>query len=379
MAMFRKLYLSLIFSLVSIFSYAQTGTLKGVITNTLTGEPIPFANLIIEKNGNQTGGTATDFDGNYTIKPVDPGTYSIKVTCVGFGAVEITGVIVSANKITFQDVKLQEGIAIGEIKIIEYKKPLLDQDNLSGETKTSEEIVALPTRSVASVAASTAGIYQQDEGDDVNIRGSRDNATTYYIDGIKVRGAKSVPTSGIEQITVVTGGLSAQYGDATGGIISITTKGPSNKTFGAVEYETSSLFDNYNYNLLGWTLSGPILKKRDKDGKKGSSVIGYFLSGELRSVDDNDPSAIGIWKIKDSKLQDLQNNPLQFYEEGGIKARATFLDEDDFENVQAKMNADDKRITLSGKLDFKPANNTFLSLGGSYFAKGAMITPEITQ
>ena len=137
------------------------------------------------KNCNQTGGTATDFDGNYTIKPVDPGTYSIKVTCVGFGAVEITGVIVSANKITFQDVKLQEGIAIGEIKIIEYKKPLLDQDNLSGETKTSEEIVALPTRSVASVAASTAGIYQQDEGDDVNIRGSRDNATTYYIDGIR--------------------------------------------------------------------------------------------------------------------------------------------------------------------------------------------------
>ena len=48
MAMFRKLYLSLIFSLVSIFSYAQTGTLKGVITNTLTGEPIPFANLIID-------------------------------------------------------------------------------------------------------------------------------------------------------------------------------------------------------------------------------------------------------------------------------------------------------------------------------------------
>ncbi len=371
MAMFRKLYLSLIFSLISVFSYAQTGTLKGVITNTLTGEPIPFANLIIEKNGNQQGGTATDFDGNYTIKPVDPGTYSIKVTCVGFGAVEITGVIVSANKITFQDVKLQEGIAIGEIKIIEYKKPLLDQDNLSGETKTSEEIVALPTRSVASVAASTAGIYQQDEGDDVNIRGSRDNATTYYIDGIKVRGAKSVPTSGIEQITVVTGGLSAQYGDATGGIISITTKGPSNKTFGAIEYETSSLFDSYNYNLLGWTLSGPILKKRDKDGKKGSSIIGYFLSGELRSVDDNDPSAIGIWKVKDSKLKDLQKNPLQFYEEGGIKARATFLDENDFENVQAKMNADDKRITLSGKLDFKPANNTFLTLGGSYFAKGS--------
>ena len=43
-----------------------------------------------------------------------------------------------------------------------------------------------------------------------------------------------VPTSGIEQITVITGGLPAQYGDATGGIISVTTKGPSNKMFGGI-------------------------------------------------------------------------------------------------------------------------------------------------
>ena len=194
---------------------------------------------------------------------------------------------------------------IGEVKIIAYKKPLLDKDNLSGETKTAEEIVALPTRSVASVAATTAGIYQRDEGDAVNVRGSRGNATTYYVDGIKVRGNMGVPTSGIEQITVVTGGLPAKYGDATGVIISVTTKGPSNKMFGGIEYESSSLFDDYNYNLLGFALSGPILKKRNTDGTQGSSVIGYFLSGELRSVDDNDPSAIGMWKVNDDVLADL--------------------------------------------------------------------------
>ena len=120
---------------------------------------------------------------------------------------------------------------------------------MSGETKTSEEIVALPTRNVASIASTTAGIYQQDEGDAVNMRGSRSDATEYYIDGIKVRGALGVPASGIEQITVVTGGVPAKYGDATGGIISVTTKGPSSRTNGGLEYETSSLFDDYNYKL----------------------------------------------------------------------------------------------------------------------------------
>jgi len=369
--MLRKFYLIAALVLTSSLAIAQTGALKGVITDVMSGESIPFANLIAEKNGSQIAGTTTDFDGNFTIKPLEPGTYTIKATFVGYGTVEVTGVIVSANKITFQDVKLQQGVAMGEVKVIAYKKPLLDQDNLSGETKTAEEIVALPTRNIASVAASTAGIYQQDEGDDVNVRGSRSDATEYYVDGIKVRGSMGVPTSGIEQITVITGGVPAQYGDATGGIISITTKGPSNKMFGGIEFESSSLFDSYNYNLLGFALSGPILKKRNTDGSKGSSVIGYFLAGEFRSVDDTDPSAIGRWKVKDDVLADLKANPFQIAPNAsaGFLSRSEFLTQDDFENVQAKQNANQKRFNLSGKLDIKPSKNTFLSLGGSYYAR----------
>ena len=159
--MLRKIYLIATLVLTSSLAMAQTGSLKGVITDAMSGESIPFANLIAEKNGSQIAGTTTDFDGNFTIKPLEPGTYTIKATFVGYGTVEVTGVIVSANKITFQDLKLQQGVAIGEVKVIAYKKPLLDQDNLSGETKTAEEIVALPTRNIASVAASTAGIYQK--------------------------------------------------------------------------------------------------------------------------------------------------------------------------------------------------------------------------
>jgi len=369
--MLRKIYLIAALALTSSLAMAQSGSLKGVISDAMSGEPIPFANIIIERNGNQSGGTTTDFDGNYTIKPVEPGNYTIKSTCVGYGAVQINGVIVSANKITFQDVKLQAGIAIGEVKIIAYKKPLLDQDNLSGETKTAEEIVALPTRSIASVAATTAGIYQKDEGDGVNIRGSRGDATEYYVDGIKVRGSMGVPTSGIEQITVITGGLPAQYGDATGGIISVTTKGPSSKTFGGIEFESSSLFDRYNYNLLGFSLSGPILKKRNTDGSKGNSIIGYFLAGEFRSNDDTDPSAIGMWKVKDEKLTYLQANPFIIAPNAsaGFLSTSEFLDKDDFENVQAKVNTNQKRFNISGKLDFKPGKNTFLSLGGTYYAR----------
>ena len=44
------------------------------------------------------------------------------------------------------------------------------------------------------------------------------------------------------------------------------------------------------------------MKKRNTDGTKGSSIIGYFLAGEFRYVDDTDRSDIGRWKVKDKNL-----------------------------------------------------------------------------
>ncbi len=367
--MLRKLYLLFATVLITAVAFAQTGTFKGTVLDGLSGEAIPFANVIIERNGTQTAGTTTDFDGKFTIKPIEPGTYTVKATFVGYQTFVMTGIIISANKITFQDLKLSSGIQKGEVVIVEYKKPLIDQDNITGETKTAEEIVAMPTRSVASVAATTAGIYQRDEGESLNVRGSRSDATDYYIDGIKVRGTLGVPQSAIEQITVMTGGLPAQYGDATAGIISITTKGPSNKFFGGAEVESSSLFDKYNKNILGLNLSGPILKKRNDDGTKGNSIIGYFFSGEFRMVDDSDPSAIGNWKIKDDVLKDLKADPFRPAPDvsAGFLQNAEFVRMKDLEKVQARQNVAQKRIAVSGKLDFKPVNNTFLSLGGNYY------------
>ena len=103
-------------------------------------------------------------------------------------------------------------------------------------------------------------------------------------------------------------GLSAMYGDATGGIISVTSKGPSNQTFGGAELVSSHIFDNYNYGLLGFGLSGPIFKEIKEDGSKGRAILGYFLAGEFRNIDDNSPSSVGVWKIKDTSLDELKDN-----------------------------------------------------------------------
>ena len=54
------------------------GRLKGKITDD-SGQPVPFANVIVEKGGTQVGGASSDFDGNYDINPIPPGTYDLKV------------------------------------------------------------------------------------------------------------------------------------------------------------------------------------------------------------------------------------------------------------------------------------------------------------
>ncbi|MFZ9943539.1 MAG: carboxypeptidase-like regulatory domain-containing protein, partial [Bacteroidia bacterium] len=369
--MLRRIYLLTAAFIVAtgFVAFAQTGAIKGKVLDKTTKEPLPFANVIVEINGSQAGGAQTDFDGNFNIKPLQPGRYNIKASFVGYTAVEITGVLVSADKITFQDLLMGKGaVDITAIDVTAYKNPIIDKGNPSTQTTiTQEEIKVAPTRDVKSVAATTAGVYQKDEGDDVNVRGSRSNATDYYIDGIKVRGSTNLPQSGIEQITVVTGGVPAQYGDATGGIINITTRGPSKEFFGGIELVTSEPFDKYGYNLFGGNLSGPILSKRNAEGKVDRTLIGFFVSGEYQMEKDPDPSAIGFYKVKDEVWNEIVSAPLASANPGStvFRNKADTLKAWSFEKIDAKQNVKSQSYRFAGKLDFSPAENLNVTIGGS--------------
>lgn len=349
---------------------AQSGEIKGKVLDKTTKEPLPFANVVVEMNGAQAGGAQTDFDGNFTIKPLTPGRYDLKASFVGYNPISVTGVLVSADKITFQDLAMGKGaIDITAIDVVSYKNPIIDKGNPSTQTTvTQEEIKVAPTRDVKSVAATTAGVFQRDEGDDVNVRGSRTDATDYYIDGIKVRGSTSLPQSGVEQITVVTGGVPAQYGDATGGIINITTRGPSKDFFGGIEFVTSEIFDQYGYNLVGANLSGPILSRKNKEGKVEKTLLGFFLAAEYQSEKDPDPSAVGMYKVKDEVWDDISVNPLQPSVSSGTSftRKSEYLNASSFEKIKYKQNTASKSYRISGKIDAQPVNNVTLSIGGSY-------------
>ena len=72
----------------SVHSVLATGTLKGTVRDSKTNESIPFVSVELRKEGTPVAGTQTDFDGNFTLKSLVAGEYSIYVNSVGYKPVE---------------------------------------------------------------------------------------------------------------------------------------------------------------------------------------------------------------------------------------------------------------------------------------------------
>ncbi len=369
-------YLLLFFSLLitGAGAIAQT-SLQGKVTDQETGEPILFGSVAIFKNGVLMTGTETDFDGNYSITEIDPGTYDVEVSYVGYAKQRVTGVKVLAGKANRLDIEMSsEGVVLDEVVVTEYRVPLVEQDNTtSGSVITSDQIKNLPTRNINALAANTAGLASADEGDAIAIRGSRSNATDYYVDGIRVRGSL-IPESEIDQLQVITGGIEAQYGDVTGGIISITTKGPSSQFSGGVEVETSRYLDPYEQSLVGFNLSGPILQRVNADGNK-ESVLGFRIAGRLTDQLDDDPPAVNVFRIRDDKLAELQANPV--IERGGNSlVAADFLADEDVQALDYRPFEARQRYDLTAKLDARLSKAIDLSFTGAYSDTENQFTPS---
>lgn len=376
--MLKRLFaLTTVWFAFATIAFAQQGSIKGKVVDTETGDPLPFVNVVVEQSGNIVTGGATDFDGKYVIKSLSPGRYDVKVKYVGYKPLQIQGIIVNADKITFQDLKMSTtAVEMEAFEVVEYKVPLISKDNTtSGGTMTSEEIDRMATRSASGVASQVGGVYSADNGD-LNVRGARSDANYYYIDGIKVRAsANSLPQSAIEQVSVMLGGVPAQYGDVTGGIISITTKGAAREYAGSVEYVTSGYrfnekkhigLDPYAYNLVEFSAMGPLLWKKDSAGKKKDPLLGFFIAGNYEFTADPRPSHLGYWKVKDDVQDDLIATPLRANQAGGTNLNAEYLRMNDLENTVYKPNAQRHSINVQGKVEVNTGNNTGFTFGGTY-------------
>ncbi|MCC6600589.1 MAG: carboxypeptidase regulatory-like domain-containing protein [Crocinitomicaceae bacterium] len=377
----RRFYLLLLLVFLS-FSAAvaqNSGTLKGKVTDKDTKEPLPFVNVILFLNGTLVTGGTTDIDGEYTIKPIDPGTYEVRFQFVGYQPVSQTNVPIQAGKIQFVNQEMSSGVELETIEIVEFKVPLIDKDGgASGGTVTREEIAKMPGRDALGLAQTVAGVSSAGTGGGISIRGARTNSTWVYIDGIKVRGSTSLPKSAVEEISVITGGIPANIGDATGGVINISLRSASSKYTGGVEVissgfksgETAVGLDRYGYNLIEGSASGPIFFKKDSAGNNVRPILGFFVSGNYTDILDPSAAFGGVYRMNEDARQAILQNPLRqnVQPDGSVNGalyNADFLNSSNFSKVKTRLNVRRRAANLVAKFDVNTSETVTLTFGGT--------------
>ena len=184
---------------------------------------------------------------------------------------------------------------------------------------------------------------------------------------MRVTGSNSLPQSAIEQVEVILGGTPAAYGDATGGIINVTTKGPSKDFSGGIDLQTSQYLDAFGYNRLGLNFTGPLVSKKDTVRGYKTPIMGFFIAGDLIYQKDGAPAAFPLYRVTDDVLNSLTVSPLRLYgQNNAIFYNSEFLTYNQMQTTKSTLNSAGTNINISGKLDFRVTPTINLSFGGTF-------------
>ena len=332
-----------------------TGKIAGRVTDAETRMPLPGVNIVLSGT---TLGAATDHDGYYTILNIPPGIYTLSVTMMGYKEIRMEGLRVYTDFTTTQGFQLSSRILEMEEEVVVIgKKPDIQRDRTSTLAVIgSDEIEKLPVREISEIIDLQAGVV---EG---HFRGGRLGEVSYMVDGISVSDpydgqmAIQVENSTIQEIKVISGTFSAEYGQALSGVVNIITK------TGAKDFKLYTDFysgDYYSKNdppflnitninpmniLCGeFNITGPVPVLNNSSfflaGRhvfSGGYINGIeeYLPQDSSNTDDPDP---GNWYIEHSGSSDfVLMNPSQ-------------------------------KSTLQGKLSTKITPRITIDLQGNYF------------
>ena len=366
--------------------FVFTGLSGSVIAQEIAGkildtkkEPLINATVQVYQGGILKGGNVSDYDGNFLVKPLDPGYYDVLVSFTGYDSVMITKVVVQAGGRTTQNFELTiHSVTLGGKEgfvIRDFKKKLINE-NAGTHIMTSDEIKVVPTMELTDVAALSPSMYQSQRGKGMNIGGARATGTLYIIDGVQVQNIGDAANTGInmaqnsiEQMEVITSGIPAKYGDVSGGVVSVTSRGVSQKMTGSVRLQHS--IDGYNNNLASFSLAGPLYKKRIKgDSVNRKPVFGFALSGDYYYDNNRYPSYYNQYILKGDAQKNINENPLRIVSDNGgnriYNYASNYITFNDLEQKKIVPNNTIKEGRLNGKLDYQVTDNLRVTGGGMF-------------
>ncbi|PSQ98116.1 MAG: hypothetical protein BRD51_03530, partial [Bacteroidetes bacterium SW_11_64_17] len=214
------------------------GAITGTVVEAGTGNPLPGANVTVEGT---TIGTSTDLKGRYRLDGLEPGTYDILISFVGFQQKTVTEVTVQAGQATQLEVTLAEETEQLDEVVVSAEAA---RDSEAGMLKKRAEAAALSdaisaeTMSLSGAGTAAAAMEKVTgasviEGKYVNVRGLGGRYASTQLNGVDLPSSdpesNSVqfdlfPTGLLDNITTLKTFTPDRPGDFGGGLVDITTK-----------------------------------------------------------------------------------------------------------------------------------------------------------
>ncbi len=232
----RRLLITTLFTITSIYAFAIKGNLSGKVVDGKTGEELIGAAIIVSETGQ---GVLTDLFGNYSLQ-LDPGTYTINVSYVSYAIQKIENLVIEPGNHQEINVTLSSDIQLEEIVVqakaikdndvallILQKKSLAVQDGISySEIKRIGASDAAESMTYVTGAAIEDGKYMV-------MRGLGDRYSLVQMNGITMPSADPyrnsvsmdmIPAEMIENVTTIKTFLPDKPASFTGGLVDVTIK-----------------------------------------------------------------------------------------------------------------------------------------------------------
>ncbi|MFH0733083.1 MAG: TonB-dependent receptor [bacterium] len=293
-----SILLIILFSSISVI-FGQHATVKGKVINNETLTPIANANIIVSVNKYSTG---TNNNGEFKIVNINYGTYTVKVSCIGYknystelnissdvfeaGEIKLTPTVINLGEITVTSTKFDK-------QLREVSIPMVAISNEEFKLKPAVTMVDL-LKSEAGISLGRDGIW----GTRINIRGFSKETVVTLIDGNRIETANNVAAAfslidpaTIERIEVIKGSSSSLYGTgAIGGVVNIIT----NQNLFSGNYYYGGTYSS-GYNSVNKGIANSLILKA------GSSNWFAKISGTIRNAKDTETPA---GALKDSRYKD---------------------------------------------------------------------------
>ncbi|MFK7810644.1 MAG: TonB-dependent receptor [Saprospiraceae bacterium] len=260
----KKSLLSL-FAMVFCLSLltAQTGTIAGKMIESESGFEVIGGNVVIDGTGT---GASSDLDGKYAFD-VDPGTYTLRCSYVGFDDVLLENIVVAAGELTTVDVSFGGGgVDLSDLGVEVVAKQIRNTETalLTIQKKSAVVLDGISAaqmsksgdNDVAAAVKRVTGVTVQD-GKYIYVRGLGDRYSKTTLNGSSIPGLDPnrntvqmdlFPTNLIDNILVYKTFAPNLPGDFSGGYVDIVTKDfPDSKIFKAsasLGYNSNATFNN---------------------------------------------------------------------------------------------------------------------------------------